>query len=130
MALLALQVARGLVSVRRPAPRGRVSTRALPTDALSLTASKINLTRTRVLPSEAVVDAVARAGRRVTVADVASKGGLDLARAREGLVTLASALGSEAALEVSEDGELVFAFPGDVKGALAKASRVAAFREK
>eukprot|EP00416_Gambierdiscus_australes_P000142 CAMPEP_0171136834 /NCGR_PEP_ID=MMETSP0766_2-20121228/132242_1 /TAXON_ID=439317 /ORGANISM="Gambierdiscus australes, Strain CAWD 149" /LENGTH=520 /DNA_ID=CAMNT_0011600389 /DNA_START=13 /DNA_END=1575 /DNA_ORIENTATION=+ len=81
------------------------------------------------LPEDSVVEAVGRAGSRVTVADVAAAGGIDLEVARKGLVKLAAALGAEASLEVSQSGELVYNFPSDARAALAKASSAAALRE-
>jgi len=75
------------------------------------------------------VEAVGRAGTRVTVADVAAAGGMDLETARKGMVALAAALGQEASLEVSQAGEIVYVFPSDAKGALTRASSAAAFRE-
>ncbi|KAJ1450133.1 hypothetical protein M885DRAFT_533223 [Pelagophyceae sp. CCMP2097] len=83
------------------------------------------------LPDSAVVDAVMKTqSRRVSAADVAAAGGLDLGNTRAGLVQLAAVLGDQAALEVSESGELVFAFPSNVRSALSQASAVAAAREK
>lgn len=82
-----------------------------------------------MLPPDDVVEAVSRAGTRVTVADVAAAGGIELEKARKGLVTLAAALGAEANLEVSKSGELIYVFPSDPRAALAKASSAVALRE-
>lgn len=81
------------------------------------------------LPPDDIVEAVSRAGSRVTVADVAAAGGIGLEKARKGLVQLAAALGAEANLEVSQSGELIYLFPSDPKGALSRASSAAALRE-
>lgn len=84
------------------------------------------------LPPDDVVDAVARAASstgRVTVADVATAGGIGLEKARKGVLALAAALGAEASLEVSSSGEIVYVFPSDVRGALSMASGAAAARE-
>ena len=43
---------------------------------------------------------------RVTAADVAAAGGLSLADAKSGVVSLAAALGGETELEVSKTGDL------------------------
>ena len=43
---------------------------------------------------------------RVTAADVAAAGGLSLADAKSGVVSLAAALGGETELEVSKSGDL------------------------
>ncbi|CAJ1355174.1 unnamed protein product [Effrenium voratum] len=81
------------------------------------------------LPPEKVVEAVKRAGPRVTAADVAAKGGLSLQEARKGVVELAAALGEDAELQVSKEGEIVYRFPSNVQVALSKASSAAAVRE-
>ena len=82
------------------------------------------------LPPQKVVDAVQNANsRRVTAADVAAAGGLSLDEAKKGVVALAAALGAESELEVSKTGEIVYNFPSNVNGALAKASTAAAARE-
>lgn len=81
------------------------------------------------LPPDDVVKAVERAGPKVTVADVASAGGMSLDKAKSGLVALAAALGAESKLEVSRSGDLVYAFPSNVQGALSSASQAAAARE-
>mmetsp|Transcript_2297 Transcript_2297/g.5477 ORF Transcript_2297/g.5477 Transcript_2297/m.5477 type:complete len:530 (-) Transcript_2297:107-1696(-) len=85
--------------------------------------------RALLLPPDDVVEAVERAGSRVTAADVAAAGGIGLEKARKGLVTLAAALGAEASLEVSKSGELVYVFPPDPRAALSKASSAVALRE-
>ena len=82
------------------------------------------------LPPQKVVDAVQNTNsRRVTAADVAAAGGLSLDEAKKGVVALAAALGAESELEVSKTGEIVYNFPSNVNGALAKASTAAAARE-
>jgi len=81
------------------------------------------------LPPEDVVQAVAKAGPKVTVADVAAAGGISLEKAKKGLVQLAAAIGQEANLEVSKSGELVYVFPSDPQAALSAASSAAASRD-
>lgn len=67
---------------------------------------------------EPVLRAVERLSRqdRVTVADVATAAGLDIATAADELVALAGLTG--AAIDVSEGGDLAYRFRRDVRGAL------------
>ncbi|CAE7765068.1 unnamed protein product, partial [Symbiodinium sp. KB8] len=95
----------------------------------TLRAGAVPLGEAFQLPPEKVVEAVSKAGTRVTPSDVAAAGGLSLEEARRGVVELAGTLGAEAELEVSKTGELVYLFPRDVKGALSKVSSAAAARE-
>lgn len=53
---------------------------------------------------------------RVTVGDVAAKSGLNLAIAEQGLLALASE--TQAHLQVSEEGEIAYAFPRNFRGIL------------
>jgi len=80
------------------------------------------------LPPEDVVEAVGKAGNRVTAADVAAAGGMSLEKARKGLASLAAAVGKDVNLEVSKSGEIVYAFQGDANSALGKASAAASLR--
>eukprot|EP00931_Biecheleriopsis_adriatica_P094174 TRINITY_DN67855_c0_g1_i1.p1 TRINITY_DN67855_c0_g1~~TRINITY_DN67855_c0_g1_i1.p1 ORF type:complete len:518 (-),score=119.87 TRINITY_DN67855_c0_g1_i1:16-1521(-) len=109
----------------RQLPPGRIGRR--PDACLSRHAG--NLGEAFELPPDKVVEAVSKAGQRVTAADVAAAGGLSLAEARKGVVALAGCLGADASLEVSKTGELVYLFPSDVQAALSKASSAAAARE-
>mmetsp|Transcript_54378 Transcript_54378/g.129589 ORF Transcript_54378/g.129589 Transcript_54378/m.129589 type:complete len:506 (+) Transcript_54378:53-1570(+) len=81
------------------------------------------------LPSDEIIDAVARAGPRVTVADAAAAGGMSLEEARKGLVDLAAALGTKANIEVTKGGELIYIFPEDPRQALSEVSALATARE-
>lgn len=60
-------------------------------------------------PNPAIVNSVEQLGYRVTVGDVASKAGLDINLAQQGLLALASE--ASANLQVSQTGEIVYAFP-------------------
>ena len=84
----------------------------------------------RQLPPAAIISAVERAkddvgGRsdvvRLTAADVAAAGGVDLDAARYGLTQLASALAGVDGVSVASnaDGDLVYSFPAGVRRALA-----------
>ena len=74
----------------------------------------------RELPSDALLKAVSRTDGRVSAADVATSAGLDLLETRRQLLLLARLLGAE--LEVSESGELVYRFDGNVYSKLRSAS--------
>jgi len=82
-----------------------------------------------VVPSDEIIDAVERAGPRVTVADAAAAGGLSLDAARKGLVDLAGALGAQVSIEVTKAGELVYVFPANPREALSQVSALAAAQE-
>jgi hypothetical protein len=77
---------------------------------------------------EPVLRAVERLARqpRVTVPDVAAAAGVDVLAAQDAMVTLASVTG--AAIDVSEDGELAYRFPRDVRQVLRRKSFRAALR--
>jgi len=79
------------------------------------------------LPSEQVLEAVQKAGGRVTVTDVAATAGIDIPSARQGLVTLAAK--TEATLEVSSDGEIVYSFSNDFRSRLRQESSAQKVRE-
>lgn len=73
------------------------------------------------LPSDAIISAVEQAGGRVTVADVASGAGVSLSEAKKSLTALAQL--ADGHLEVSSDGQLIYAF-GSVRATLlAKSSK-------
>jgi len=82
-----------------------------------------------VVPSDQIIEAVEKAGPRVTVADAAAAGGLSLDAARKGLVDLAAALGGNANIEVTREGELVYVFPDNPRQALSEISTLAAAQE-
>ncbi len=67
-------------------------------------------------PPETVLQAVETAGRRVTGADIASEVGMSLTDAQEALSTLAMLTGG--ALEVSDDGEIVYIFDPSFRNTL------------
>ncbi|CAN6251775.1 unnamed protein product [Urochloa humidicola] len=81
-------------------PGGAVETDRLPSDV-----------RNRAM------DAVDHFGGRVTIGDVASRAGLQLAQAERALQALAA--DTEGFLEVSEDGEVLYVFPKDYRTKLA-----------
>ncbi|MGA1410894.1 MAG: hypothetical protein ACO37W_14305 [Prochlorotrichaceae cyanobacterium] len=64
----------------------------------------------------AILKAVEQLGYRVTVGDVAVQSGLELERAQQGLVALASDAGGH--LQVSETGEIVYLFPESLRTVL------------
>jgi hypothetical protein len=64
----------------------------------------------------AVMEAVESLDYRVTVGDVAAKAGLDLATAQQGILALAA--DTQAHLQVSEAGEIAYAFPQNFRGIL------------
>ncbi|KAJ1279385.1 hypothetical protein BS78_04G152000 [Paspalum vaginatum] len=72
------------------------------------------------LPSDVrdrAMEAVDHFGGRVTIGDVASRAGLQLAQAERALQALAA--DTEGFLEVSEDGEVLYVFPKDYRAKLA-----------
>ena len=81
------------------------------------------------LPPDNIIDAVERAGPRVTVADAAAAGGMSLETARKGLVDLAAALGTKADIQVTKSGDLVYVFPENARQALQEVSRLAKLRQ-
>jgi len=113
---------------RRPlhTPRSwQLSARARLTPQLQATPFSFGeLPDARVLD---VIDGPRVRGRCATAADVASASGLPLETARGELVKLVALLADDAAAEVLVDneGEVAFAFPRDVRGAVHKRSRAA-----
>ncbi|CAO2039071.1 unnamed protein product [Urochloa humidicola] len=81
-------------------PGGAVETDRLPSDVRNRT-----------------MEAVDHFGGRVTIGDVASRAGLQLAQAERALQALAA--DTEGFLEVSEDGEVLYVFPKDYRTKLA-----------
>lgn len=74
------------------------------------------------LPSKAVLDVVEQSPRKdaVIASDVASAAGISLSQARKDLTTLAAL--ARADLAVTKDGELMYAFPENLKSVLAQNS--------
>ncbi len=74
------------------------------------------------LPSSAVLDAVAASSRKdaVLASDVASAAGISLSQARQDLTTLAALVRAD--LAVTNDGELIYSFPDNLKLVLAQNS--------
>lgn len=60
-------------------------------------------------PNPTIMQAVEQLGYRVTVGDVATQAGLNVALANQGLLTLASEAGGH--LQVSETGDIIYLFP-------------------
>jgi hypothetical protein len=67
-------------------------------------------------PPENILKAVESSNRRVTAADIASAAGVPIADAQKSLSTLAMLTGG--ALEVSKDGEIVYAFDPSFRNTL------------
>jgi hypothetical protein len=87
-------------------------------------------------PAEEVVRAVEalvarRPNARLTVADLAAEGGVDLSTARTGLAELASALAGASGVSVaaSDRGELLYSFPKALRSELSSRSSAAKARE-
>ena len=69
-----------------------------------------------MVPNPALINAVEQLGYRVTVGDVATQAGLNVAIAEQGLLALASDAGGH--LQVAETGDLVYRFPENLRGIL------------
>jgi len=69
-----------------------------------------------MVPNPALINAVEQLGYRVTVGDVASQAGLNVATAEQGLLALATDAGGH--LQVADTGDLVYLFPKDLRGIL------------
>jgi len=108
----------GWTAIRRPA--------LALTPAARATAPRLALTPIdggglqQELPSKPLLQAVEKAGGRVSAADVAATAGLDLLETRRSLLVLARLVGAD--LQVASDGELLFVFGSDVRGQLRAAS--------
>ena len=79
------------------------------------------------LPPQRVLDAIRRGGR-YTAADVSASAGTSLKDSQKALTSISALLGGDAALEVSNDGDIVYQLPADSEGKIAAKSRVAAAR--
>ncbi|BAZ05123.1 hypothetical protein [Calothrix sp. NIES-3974] len=64
-------------------------------------------------PNPSIMKAVETLGYRVTVGDVATQAGLNIAEANQGLLVLASDVGGH--LQVAESGDIVYLFPKDFR---------------
>jgi hypothetical protein len=69
-----------------------------------------------MIPNPAIVQAVEQLGYRVTVGDVAAQVGLDVSRAQQGLLALASDVGGH--MQVAQSGEIAYQFPQNLRGVL------------
>lgn len=67
-------------------------------------------------PNPAIMRSVEQLGYRVTVGDVATQAGLNLAEANQGLLTLAADAGGH--LQVAESGDIVYEFPQNFRNIL------------
>lgn len=67
-------------------------------------------------PNPTIMQAVEKLGYRVTVGDVATQAGLNLAEAGQGLLALASDAGGH--LQVAETGDIVYLFPRNFRDVL------------
>ncbi|OUL26031.1 hypothetical protein BV378_13835 [Nostoc sp. RF31YmG] len=67
-------------------------------------------------PNPTIMHAVEQLGYRVTVGDVATQAGLNIAEAGQGLLALASDAGGH--LQVAESGDIVYQFPQDFRANL------------
>ncbi|BAZ50260.1 hypothetical protein NIES4103_28760 [Nostoc sp. NIES-4103] len=69
-------------------------------------------------PNPTIMQAVEKLGYRVTIGDVATQAGLNVAEAGQGLLTLASDAGGH--LQVAETGDIVYQFPRNFREILRK----------
>ena len=67
-------------------------------------------------PNPAIMRSVEQLGYKVTVGDVATQVGLNVAEASQGLLALASDAGGH--LQVAESGDIVYQFPQDFRAIL------------
>ena len=67
-------------------------------------------------PNPTIMQAVEQLGYRVTVGDVATQAGLNVALANQGLLTLASEAGGH--LQVSDTGDIIYLFPENFRAIL------------
>src|SRR5919202_5803457 len=67
-------------------------------------------------PNPTIMQAVEQLGYRVTVGDVATQAGLNVALANQGLLALATEAGGH--LQVSDTGDIVYLFPKNFRGIL------------
>ncbi|WVZ75159.1 hypothetical protein U9M48_023243 [Paspalum notatum var. saurae] len=114
-----VRVAPGLPPPRswRPGVRARAGSAIGAPPALARPGGAVETDR---LPSDVrdrAMEAVDHFGGRVTIGDVASRAGLQLAQAERALQALAA--DTEGFLEVSEEGEVLYVFPKDYRAKLA-----------
>lgn len=109
-------------SLACPLPlHGRRSERASREHATTMAVGKLgSLMKEPDPPPERVLQAVEKAGGRVTVADVASGAGVSLDEAKKQLTVLAQLARGD--LEVSSDGELVYRFGSSFRSELSSRS--------
>ena len=69
-----------------------------------------------MVPNPAIINAVEQLGYRVTVGDVATQAGLNVATVEQGLLAIASDAGGH--MQVAETGDLVYLFPKNLRGVL------------
>ena len=69
-----------------------------------------------MVPNPAIINAVEQLDYRVTVGDVATKAGLNVATVEQGLLAIATAAGGH--MQVAETGDLVYLFPKNLRGVL------------
>jgi hypothetical protein len=67
-------------------------------------------------PNESLLQSIEKLGYRVTVGDVATKAGLEINTAQQGLLTLAAEAGGH--LQVADTGEIVYLFPKNFRAIL------------
>ncbi|NMF64208.1 hypothetical protein [Brasilonema octagenarum] len=67
-------------------------------------------------PNPTIMQAVEQLGYRVTVGDVATQAGLNVAQASQGLLALASDAGGH--MQVSDTGDIIYLFPKDFRSIL------------
>ena len=122
------------LALRRPLPAWRCS--VAPHLALALGPDGLLGDPEMPVPSEKVLAAIeATRGRegaqRLTAADLAAKGGISIDEARIGMKELATALAGADGLSVSASskGDLLYAFPADVRGELASRSNASKVRD-
>jgi len=78
-------------------------------------------------PSDAIIDAVERApGRRLSASDAAALAGIDLVRARNEMMAMASL--AQGDLDVTNDGNIIYSFNSDFRGILQRRSPVLRLR--
>lgn len=80
-----------------------------------------------MIPNPAILNTIEQLGYRVTVADVASKAGLEINLAQNGLLTLASESGAN--LQVSQTGEIVYVFSNNFRSVIRNKHRLIQLQE-
>ncbi|OEL25765.1 Uncharacterized protein BAE44_0013214 [Dichanthelium oligosanthes] len=101
----------------RPDVRARAGNTIGAPPALARPGGAVETDRLPADVRDRAMEAVDHFGGRVTIGDVASRAGLQLAQAERALQALAA--DTEGFLEVSEDGEVLYAFPKDYRTKLA-----------